>query len=67
MSHTFVIEVRDLVKQFKNQTALNHLDLQLADFQDLQVQVKTTTIKNPNQQLLASPGETKLLGIATML
>ena len=26
MSHTSVIEVRDLVQQFKNQTALNHLD-----------------------------------------
>ncbi len=43
MSHTSVIEVRDLVKQFKNQTALNHLDsFQLESengFLSLQVQV----------------------------
>ena len=70
MSHTFVIEVRDLVKQFKNQTALNHLDFsvesgEIFGFLGPSGAGKTTTIKILTGQLLASSGETKLLGIAT--
>ena len=70
MSHTSVIEVRDLVKQFKNQTALNHLDFsvesgEIFGFLGPSGAGKTTTIKILTGQLLASSGETKLLGIAT--
>ena len=70
MSHTSVIEVRDLVKQFKNQTALNHLDFsvesgEIFGFLGPSGAGKTTTIKILAGQLLASSGETKLLGIAT--
>ena len=70
MSHTSVIEVRDLVKQFKNQTALNHLDFsvesgEIFGFLGPSGAGKTTTIKILIGQLLASSGETKLLGIAT--
>ena len=70
MSHTSVIEVRDLVKQFKNQTALNHLDFsvesgEIFGFLGPSGAGKTTTIKILTRQLLASSGETKLLGIAT--
>ena len=50
MSHTSVIEVRDLVKQFKNQTALNHLDFsvesgEIFGFLGPSGAGKTTTIK----------------------
>lgn len=70
MSHTSVIEVRDLVKQFKNQTALNHLDFsvesgEIFGFLGPSGAGKTTTIKILTGQLLASSGETKLLGKAT--
>ena len=70
MSHTSGIEVRDLVKQFKNQTALNHLDFsvesgEIFGFLGPSGAGKTTTIKILTGQLLASSGETKLLGIAT--
>lgn len=70
MSHTSVIEVRDLIKQFKNQTALNHLDFsvesgEIFGFLGPSGAGKTTTIKILTGQLLASSGETKLLGIAT--
>ena len=70
MSHTSVIEVHDLVKQFKNQTALNHLDFsvesgEIFGFLGPSGAGKTTTIKILTGQLLASSGETKLLGIAT--
>ena len=70
MSHTSVIEVRDLVKQFKNQTALNHLDFsvesgEIFGFLGPSGAGKTTTIKILTGQLLASSGETKLLGIAS--
>ena len=70
MSHTSVIEVGDLVKQFKNQTALNHLDFsvesgEIFGFLGPSGAGKTTTIKILTGQLLASSGETKLLGIAT--
>ena len=70
MSHTSVIEVRDLVKQFKNQTALNHLDFsvesgEIFGFLGPSGAGKTTTIKILTGQLLARSGETKLLGIAT--
>ena len=70
MSHTSVIEVRDLVKQFKNQIALNHLDFsvesgEIFGFLGPSGAGKTTTIKILTGQLLASSGETKLLGIAT--
>lgn len=70
MSHTSVIEVRDLVKQFKNQTALNHLDFsvesgEIFGFLGPSGAGKTTTIKILIGQLLASSGETKLLGKAT--
>lgn len=70
MSNTSVIEVRDLVKQFKNQTALNHLDFsvesgEIFGFLGPSGAGKTTTIKILTGQLLASSGETKLLGIAT--
>lgn len=70
MSYTSVIEVRDLVKQFKNQTALNHLDFsvesgEIFGFLGPSGAGKTTTIKILTGQLLASSGETKLLGIAT--
>ena len=70
MSHTSVIEVRDLVKQIKNQTALNHLDFsvesgEIFGFLGPSGAGKTTTIKILTGQLLASSGETKLLGIAT--
>ena len=70
MSHTSVIEVRDLVKQFKNQTALNHLDFsvesgEIFGFLGPSGAGKTTTIKILTGQLLASSGETKLLGRAT--
>ena len=70
MSNTSVIEVRDLVKQFKNQTALNHLDFsvesgEMFGFLGPSGAGKTTTIKILTGQLLASSGETKLLGIAT--
>lgn len=70
MSHTSVIEVRDLVKQFKNQTALNHLDFsvesgEIFGFLGPSGAGKTTTIKILTGQLLVSSGETKLLGIAT--
>ena len=70
MSHTSVIEVRDLVKQFKNQTALNHLDFsvesgEIFGFLGPSGAGKTTTIKILTGQLLASSDETKLLGIAT--
>lgn len=70
MSHTSVIEVRDLVKQFKNQTALNHLDFsvesgEIFGFLGPSGAGKTTTIKILTAQLLASSGETKLLGKAT--
>ena len=70
MSHTSVIEVRDLVKQFKNQTALNHLDFsvesgEIFGFLGPSGAGKTTTIKILTGQLLASSGEIKLLGIAT--
>lgn len=70
MSHTSVIEVRDLVKQFKNQTALNHLDFSVESgeffgFLGPSGAGKTTTIKILTGQLLASSGETKLLGKAT--
>ena len=70
MSHTSVIEVRDLVKQFKNQTALNHLDFsvesgEIFGFLGPSGAGNTTTIKILTGQLLASSGETKLLGIAT--
>ena len=70
MSHTSVIEVRDLVKQFKNQTALNPLDFsvesgEIFGFLGPSGAGKTTTIKILTGQLLASSGETKLLGIAT--
>ena len=70
MSHTSVIEVRDLVKQFKNQTALNHLDFsvesgEIFGFLGPSGAGKTTTIKILTVQLLASSGETKLLGKPT--
>ena len=70
MSHTSVIEVRDLVKQFKNQTALNHLNFsvesgEIFGFLGPSGAGKTTTIKILTGQLLASSGETKLLGKAT--
>ena len=70
MSHTSVIEVRDLVKQFKNQTALNHLDFsvesgEIFGFLGPSGAGKTTTIKILTGQLLASSGETKLLGKPT--
>lgn len=70
MSHTSVIVVRDLVKQFKNQTALNHLDFsvesgEIFGFLGPSGAGKTTTIKILTGQLLASSGETKLLGKAT--
>ena len=70
MSHTSVIEVRDLVKQFKNQTALNHLDFsvesgEIFGFLGPSGAGKTTTIKILTGQLLVSSGETKLLGRAT--
>lgn len=70
MSHTSVIEVHDLVKQFKNQTALNHLDFsvesgEIFGFLGPSGAGKTTTIKILTGQLLASSGETKLLGKAT--
>ena len=70
MSNTSVIEVRDLVKQFKNQTALNHLDFsvesgEIFGFLGPSGAGKTTTIRILTGQLLASSGETKLLGIAT--
>ena len=70
MSHTSVIEVRDLVNQFKNQTALNHLDFsvesgEIFGFLGPSGAGKTTTIKILTGQLLASSGETKLLGKAT--
>lgn len=70
MSQTSVIEVRDLVKQFKNQTALNHLDFsvesgEIFGFLGPSGAGKTTTIKILTGQLLASSGETKLLGKAT--
>lgn len=59
MSHTSVIEVRDLVKQFKNQTALNHLDFsvesgEIFGFLGPSGAGKTTTIKILTGQLSSS-------------
>ncbi len=52
------------VKQFKNQTALNHLDFsvesEIFGILDLQVQAKQPPLK-PNRSTTASSGETKLL------